>query len=253
MVHEFDNGVKVYNKYLSDKLLKRYEKRNIWEEEEEPIFCDIVSRLSNNAVYVNLGGATGYYSILAKKLNQRLKVHVIEPLPYFCTAIQEHIVINGFKQEDIVLHQVAVSDSSGYTYFRNLNYGSYIYELTTYQKFKLFVKKLLWGVGIRRFPFEQLIKVKKMTLSAFLDRMKTDVDLMQIDIQGFEYSVLKEYFQPHNQKKIEQFLIGTHGAKVHDQCKELLLTNGYKIVLDIPDPANQPDGILHAVLSKDPQ
>jgi hypothetical protein len=57
---------------------------------------------------------------------------------------------------------------------------------------------------------------------------------------------LQQYFSDLNSGEtvIKSFLIGTHGIAIHNACKQLLESNGYKIVVDEFETKNQPDGII---------
>ena len=48
--------------------------------------------------------------------------------------------------------------------------------------------------------------------------------------------------------KIDSFLVGTHGARVHHVCARLFEKNGYKLIVNEQDTQEQPDGILYAKL-----
>lgn len=70
-----------------------------------------------------------------------------------------------------------------------------------------------------------------------------------MDIQGHEASVLGDYFSKlGDQDKIfGRFLIGTHGVKIHQICCNTFLKNRCSLLVDHPNPKNQPDGIIYAV------
>ncbi len=71
-----------------------------------------------------------------------------------------------------------------------------------------------------------------------------------MDVQGLEKEVLRGGRQSMESGAIRTFLIGTHGRArgltIHDDCRELLRSQNYKIEIDQPAPAGQPDGILVA-------
>ena len=65
-VHEFDNGVRVFDDHLMPAQRERYRKRNVHEADEEDLFIEVVSALPDDGCFVNIGTAIGYYAILAR-------------------------------------------------------------------------------------------------------------------------------------------------------------------------------------------
>lgn len=246
-IHEFDNGIKVFDDQLTKIQRERYGHKNVHEEDEEEIFLSVVRNLPEGAVYVNVGAAIGYYPLLAKKLRGDLQIHCFEPLPIHLEYFRRNMKLNGFSENDFTLHEIAISSDSGEAMFRDNSYGSSLASESKKPKplkrrIKDAIKQILGKPASNR-----AFKVGTLKLSEASSLVKTDrIDLLQMDIQGFEEPVLKTYFADYGEKclKVVTFLIGTHGPEIHAKCKSYLEAGGFHIQHDEQDTENQPDGIL---------
>ena len=91
--------------------------------------------------------------------------------------------------------------------------------------------------------------VKATTLDCLVLRIGRIVELLQMDVQGFEADVLSGGARTLRSGQVKRFLIGTHGSEVHRECAKQLRRYNYLIEIDKPETREQPDGILFA--SKD--
>ena len=226
-IHKFDNGVQVYDDHLIPKQRQRYQKRNVYEAEEEDIFVKIISSIPNQGCFVNIGSAIGYYPILAKTLSPSLSVHAVEPLEKHRNYFIENIKLNGFSVKDFYVHTEAISSVSkdnqdfvGDGYTARLKHD---------------------GNSTRNTK-----KVKTKTLDDFIESISQPVDFLQMDIQGLEVDALKGGTESLKTGKIQTILIGTHGQKIHKQCIEILESYNYTIQIDNFNTVQQPDGIILA-------
>jgi len=245
-VHQFDNGVKVFDYHLLPIQRKRYEKRNVHEEDEEDIFIKIVENLKKDSIYISIGTAIGYYPLLAKKLKDDILIHCFEALPNHLLYLKENIKLNGWKQDNFFIHGLAVSTIFGKVAFENKSYASSVIhnpvKLPTKIYIKNIVKKLL-GIS----PSLSVTEVQAIPMiNIFTFTESKTIDFVQMDIQGHEQSVLEKYFSDigSSDMVIKSFLIGTHGIIIHNTCIKLFENNGYKIVINEFETKNQPDGII---------
>jgi FkbM family methyltransferase len=227
-VHMFENGVRVYADHLIPVQQERYAKRNVHEMDEEDLFTETVRVLPMDACFVNIGSAIGYYPILAKRLSPTLCIHAVEPLERHRAFFLENIQLNGFTPGDFIIHTEGISSANGQAIFIDKGFGSVIDRTNKSKRnFKTFV-------------------VKTLTLDCLLARIGRVVDLLLMDIQGFEWEALQGASIRLQQGDVKRFFIGTHGCAIHERCRELIRTNGYTIRLDQSQGKNQPDGILFA-------
>jgi len=80
--------------------------------------------------------------------------------------------------------------------------------------------------------------------------MGCTVDLLQMDVQGFEVGVLKGASQTLKRHSVKNFLIGTHNEELHSNCISILKQHGYYICVNRYETIDQPNGILSAGLEK---
>jgi len=230
-LHVFDNGVKVFDDQLLKVQRERYKLRNVHEEDEEDVFISLVKSLPQNGVYINVGAAIGYYPLLAKKLRSDLSIHCFEPLPSHLKFLRENIALNGYSEEDFQIHDLAISTQSGEANFVDQSYGSSLSNGGSH------------GTAMKPNHFT----VKALALSEVFQEIGSEqIDLLQMDIQGYEEPVMAAYFANRNPSggKIMRFLVGTHGGGIHAKCKSYLENGGYHILHNEGETKHQPDGIL---------
>jgi FkbM family methyltransferase len=249
-IHEFDNGLRVYNSHLIESQQDRYADDNVHEAEEEEIFHQLLDRLSSGACYVNIGSAIGYYPILARKKRPDLEVHAYEPLAESRERIAENLSLNGLERSDIEIHDRAVSREVGWSRFINTGYGSRIIdrEVSDIQSLLReagsFLKTVLASMGVSSVGDVRF--VRNITLDRIVADLGRKVDLVQLDVQGLELQVLKGGTQTLESGWVRNLLIGTHGPNLHRDCKQFLQALGYEIEFTNAAPKDQPDGILVA-------
>ncbi len=246
-IHEFDNGIKVYDSQLLENQRMRYAKHNVHEEDDEGIFIDIIESLPNHACYVNVGTAIGYYPLLAKKIRPDIRIHCFEPLPRHLFFFHENIKLNGFTNEDFKIYDMAVSTKSSKVVLKDQDYGSYVIRNSPKRLLKDFLRRIV-GKQID----QSSIFVDAILLSDVFRLVgRRDVDFLQMDIQGHEETVLATYFSDiaNTSGCIRSFLVGTHGDRIHENCRNLFINNGYILKIDEPDTKNQPDGIIYCCIS----
>lgn len=230
IIHCFENGVKVYDDHLLQLQRDRYAHINVHEAEEEGVFLQLINNVVNGACFVNIGAAIGYYCILAAKIKPELKIVALEPLSRHQCYLYENIRLNGFEETRFSIIPKAIYPVAGLVDFADMNYGSFVMKP---------------AISDNNIPVE---KVQALALSELCTEINGRIGLLQMDIQGDEFNVLKEYVSCFSgEGPVDQFLIGTHGVDLHTNCRSLFKNIGYKIVADIPAPSHQPDGVLAAV------
>jgi FkbM family methyltransferase len=227
-IHEFDNGVKIYDRHLLDLQRKRYETKNIHEPEEEVIFKKIVKDLRRFEAYYDVGAAVGYYPILARMIRpEDIIIRAFEPLPSQMEKMRENFALNQLQEDDVALHSEAISNTEGTALLIDQSYGSFIAESQTP-------------------PNRPSVNVKTIPLDLFAQKTNETIGLLQIDVQGHEIKVLKGATNCFWEKRIRHVLVGTHGPAIHELCLQFLVTRGYSIEFEDFETAEQPDGIIHA-------
>ena len=250
-IHTFDNGVRVYEDQLLPGQRARYERRNVHEAEEEEIFLRLLRRLPPSGCYVDVGAAIGYYLILARKLAPALTIHGFEPLERHRASLRENLALNGLTTNEFIIHSQGLTSTEGNETFLDRGYSSRLaadggkIAISLSRRWKRFLEK----IGLRRSK-DKIVTIETTTIDKFVRQIGRPIDLLQMDVQGLEVEVLKGAQESLTKGAIKTFLIGTHGRaiglKLHEECCELLRSNGYTIETDLPDTKEQPDGILVA-------
>lgn len=244
-IHQFDNGVKVYDDQLLPVQRERYKKKNVHEAEEEDIFIELMQNLPANGCYVNVGSAIGYYVLFAGRLRPDLTIHAVEPLEEHQTAFRENVTLNGFRKDDFTLHTVGVSSSNGQASFLSHKYGS---RIIIKKGIGGFFRSLL-GLNPKNVPHGidgETVTIQTVTLDSFLPQIGNSVDFLQMDVQCLEVDVLQGASEAMKTGRIQTFLIGTHRASLHRKCLKILRQYEYRILVDRFETQEQPDGILVA-------
>jgi hypothetical protein len=91
-----------------------------------------------------------------------------------------------------------------------------------------------------------LLRITTITLDNLVRRIGSRIDLLQMDVQGMEYDILRGGARSFASGSIRQVLIGTHGGKIHRQCLRELTRMGFRILTEDGAPKGQPDGIIAA-------
>ncbi len=234
-IHVFDNGIKVFRHQLLQEQLDRYAVHNLHEPEEEVLFLEVIKSLAGGkGVYLNIGAAIGYYVMLAKQIAPEITVHAFEPLKLHREYLRDNLKLNGIALNEVHLHKQAVSSKNGKSSFFQHDFGSCLVE-------ELHLK-------FRDLPDDRKVVVESVTLDEFINTIHTAVDLVQMDVQGFEYDVLAGAMESMRNHRVQCWMVGTHSPKIHEACKQLLVKHRYRISLDQYDTKHQPDGILMAAV-----
>jgi FkbM family methyltransferase len=126
-------------------------------------------------VVLDVGANAGIYSLAALAIQRDATVHAFEPTPEIAARLRETARLNGFKR--LYVHEVAVSKHNGLATLRRCR-G----ELGTNEGMN-FITRDLGDSGAER--------VQTVCLDQFCHDYGIDhVDLLKLDVQGNEHSVL---------------------------------------------------------------
>ncbi len=231
--HTFDNGLKIHDHHIIDIQRERYNENNVHEAEEESLFLEQLNNVQKDGIYVNIGAAVGYYSILAKINRPDITVHAYEPLSMHRKYMKENIILNGLKKKVIKLFSDAVSTEINVSKLNHIHFGSFL--AIEEKKYQLIEK-------LKGFVSNNLVKT--VPLSVVVSRTGGCIDLLQMDIQGHELLVLKAGKDILKDRNIKRLIIGTHSEEIHSECANILSGAGYNLTFDCYETKLQPDGIL---------
>ena len=179
--------------------------------------------LENISMYdtvIDVGAHIGEYSLIAmKKMGNTGQVISIEPLDDGCKWLQNNISINNFTNHNVM--QCAVGSKSGLmTLYRNSVNGPFGY-----------LESIVNGKKLC-----ESTKVKMTTIDEILEKNNIqNVDMLKIDVEGFEYDVLIGCLHSFKTNKIQKIICEVHleflEKKRFDKNKiySLLLDNGFSL------------------------
>lgn len=156
---------------LRDRMQSVMFMKRCHEPETEMVFKDMAK---TSRVFLDVGANIGYFSFLVKQMSPQAEVYSFEPLPQNIEAYKKNQQLNHFSKMN--LQEVCVADQKGET------------EFLIPPK-----EESGWGRMAHRDLFSgEKIKRSVITLDEFCrDKKIEKVDLMKIDVEGYEHKVLK--------------------------------------------------------------
>ena len=148
---------------------------------------------------IDIGAQYGDYAILCSKF-YKAKVYTFEPLPQNFKEILQNIKLNGLKKDSIKAFNVALGNANKTAM---LSYSGEMANNSNKGK-----------------------KVK--TTFRTLDSYKLKIDLLKIDVEGFELEVLEGSVNTIK-KYHPKIIIETHSRALEKQTKEFLSGLNYKL------------------------
>jgi len=143
---------------------------NIFESEE---ISYIQKELSNDAVFIDVGANTGFFTLLIASKSKKIKVHAFDPIKLNISLLSASIEINDFT--NIVVNQTCVGDYDGTVEFSISSDSAYSSILDSGRKTEL--KKIL--IPITR-------------LDTYISNMNIKkIDFIKIDVEGAEKLVIQ--------------------------------------------------------------
>lgn len=140
--------------------------------------------LTTGGVFIDVGAGIGYFSAIASDIvGVSGEVHCFEPLSSGATAIKEMIVSN--PNSNIVLNDCALSVDNGFhNYYMRRGNNNTAFSMI-HDVFLLKKSNVIRGV-------DQVIKIRTQRLDTYLEQKNiNEVSLMKIDVEGYEFYVLK--------------------------------------------------------------
>ena len=175
---------------------------------------EVISKyLRNGGTFLDIGANIGYYSLMAAKLGAT-RIIGIEPNQVVLDRFKENIKFNGFEKK-IKTFQLGIGEKIE-------NRDLYLSEVDLGSSSVLENKDSL-----------NKITIKVLPLDVFLKRESVGrVDVMKIDIEGFEDKALFPYFKTLDKKLYPRLILMEDSSKKHwdKNILEWLLNNGYNVI-----------------------
>ena len=175
---------------------------------------DVISGyIKNGGTFLDIGSNIGYYSMMAAKLGAT-KIIAVEPNPIVLDRLKANIKFNKFEKL-IKTFQIGIGEKLSTLELRlsQSDMGSSSIVNT---------KLISDNIKIKVIPLEKLLKKEDIT----------KVDVLKIDIEGFEDRALFPYFKNLNKKFYPRLVIMEDSSQTdwEENILEWLLANGYRVL-----------------------
>lgn len=182
--------------------------------EYTPIFKELITKCD---VFIDIGANTGYYSLMAARINHKIRVHSFEPAQGPLYYLEQNVILNHLTKQ-ISVHSIALSSSSGHVKFYEVRNKKYSY-----------LPHNLGGVGsLKEDSSKNAYTVKMETFDRFrVENSIFQVDLIKIDTEGTENLILEGA-----EESIRQFhpiiICETLFNNIEDKLEAIMKRNNYQ-------------------------
>ncbi|MFP4401626.1 MAG: FkbM family methyltransferase [Candidatus Nanoarchaeia archaeon] len=179
-----------------------------------------IPNTKNNNTFIDIGGNIGFYSFLANENNFK-EIHTFEANPDTFKILNKNINLNNLKKKIIPNNIALGSKTSELIFAKNKTHtgGSRVIQDKKHYK---------------KQENEELISVKQITFDEYSKNNKLKVEninFIKIDVEGFEYEVLKGMKNTLKQLKptTKIFIEIWQRNKHKEEVLKLLEENNFKI------------------------
>jgi FkbM family methyltransferase len=187
------------------------------------------SKVKDGWMVIDIGAGLGDYSIWAASQNPHGKVFAYEPFHQSMALLEKNLKLNAIG--NVQVYAEAVSDQAGSLHLEEV--GAAVQHTTSASTGKAVTHE-----------------VKAITLATALERLDGRAcDLLKIDCEGAEYSILMKA-DPSCWGQIKQIVLEYHDqvtAYSHTDLRHFFEEMGYT-VREVPNPVHQEIGFMHVNL-----
>jgi len=179
--------------------------------------CYMINKyIKKDSIFFDIGANEGFFSLVASKKIITGKIYCFEPQKNLLKIIEKNLLKNNFK--NFFLLDFGIGESE---YFTNLN----VFQDTNTGASSILKKHFLNKK-------KKKIKIKSLDHFVSEERLYDQIDLVKIDIEGYEIQAIKGMENLLKEKKINTLLIDYHmhivNNKVRLEHEKLILSFGYK-------------------------
>jgi len=182
----------------------------------------LIEAYENNSYFVDIGANIGFYSLFLKHKIPQSKIIAFEPDPVNVVKLKRNIALNGYTDVAICEYALSTDNRSRQLMIninRNRGGNSLILPQKTFNKSDTAVT----------------VDVECKTLfEALKENTVERVSALKIDIEGFEYPVLKRFFEEADKDLLPKAVVmeafGQNISAAGGSPIELMILNGYKLV-----------------------
>ena len=189
---DIGNGLKMYFDYTNPRLSHIVYDDDIEEGKSKQAFLDLID---DGDIVIDVGANIGEYSLIAaQKVKEHGKVISIEPLKETAQTLTKHFQLNNFTNYEVIT-KVIGNETKKVNLYKQMAGGT-----------MGFVDSTLIGR-----KFEKTDEVEMTTIDEILStRNIENVKVMKIDIEGYEFELLKGAKNSLKNKKITNMIIEVH-------------------------------------------
>lgn len=188
-------------------------------------------------IIIDIGANVGYYALLESRLAHKGHVYAIEPVLNNIWCLRRNIKLNDYK--NISTHSFAMGDKIG-------RKKIYVYEKANLCSFTKNIQHKSMGHKV----------VRIATVDAFVDFISEHPTLIRMDVEGYEYQIIKGMTNILRENKPLILFIELHPFMVEERdMDELLATlrqNNFKVKAIFCEPATSDygkEGVLNKIFS----
>lgn len=202
--------------YYGDWMSSLIEKlEGFHEPQEERVFHNVLNCLDEPRSMIELGAYWAWYSLWFKSRFPDATAIAVEPDPHNLSIAAANAAENGLE---LVLELGGV------------------------------IKPTAETIGQVTIPASPHCQVPAVTVSGIMIKHGLEqLDILHADIQSAELGMLQDARQLLDEKRINHIFVSTHGDRIHQNCRKLLIDFDYRIIAEhTPAESFSFDGLLVA-------
>jgi FkbM family methyltransferase len=196
---------------------------------ETRAYLDILAKLVDEPIIVlEAGAGGGQFSLHALRYHPNARAVLVEAHPRHYMVTCDHMRLNNVTDRSEVIYAAVAAEEGKLIRFRSdAGYGSFVDPAGD-----------IW--------------VPTVSVASLMRDLEISyLDILHMDVQGAEIDVLQGAKQWLAKFRIGYLFIGTHTEQLHEECKQILNTHGYVLVIDV-SPANSAIGNDGFILARSP-
>lgn len=185
------NGVKMHLDITNPQTWDLRNNKN-YEDDVKKIF---LSKIKEGDIVIDVGANIGYFSLLAaKKIGSKGKIFAIEPMKQANNWLKKNLKLNDFKNVEVL--EVAIGDKQG--------------TMKMYKKSES-SEMIILDPTISKTDLIMCGEINIKTIDNIISQKKIKkVNLLKIDVEGFEYEALLGCKESFKSNKIENIICEIH-------------------------------------------